>query len=157
MIDRNNSLGKAMGDSRPRGEAIQLVADNPDGGFKGPMRFRLVLVVFMRILSAVWIFRGLVQWMAILTPTQGGFETIAAPAQIAVVFFAVFDLIAAVGLWLAAPWGGVLWLFAVAAQFFCTMLIVDFASGGWVAWVLDGLLVVIYFGLTFFAARERSE
>ena len=107
MIDRNNSLGKAMGDSRPRGEAIQLVADNPDGGFKGPMRFRLVLVVFMRILSAVWIFRGLVRWMAILTPTQGGFETIAAPAQIAVVFFAVFDLIAAVGLWLAAPWGGV--------------------------------------------------
>ena len=32
------------------------------------------------------------------------------------VLFAVIDFLAAVGLWLATPWGGVLWLFAAVAQ-----------------------------------------
>ena len=31
-------------------------------------------------------------------------------------FFAVIDLVAAVGLWLAAAWGAVIWLTAVASM-----------------------------------------
>ena len=34
----------------------------------------------------------------------------------AVIFFALADLLAAIGLWLATPWGGVLWLVVVAAE-----------------------------------------
>ena len=36
----------------------------------------------------------------------------------AVIFFGVLDLVAAVGLWLATPWGGVLWLLAAVSQIF---------------------------------------
>ena len=36
--------------------------------------------------------------------------------QTATVFFAVIDLVAAVGLWLAAAWGAVVWLTAVVSM-----------------------------------------
>ena len=36
--------------------------------------------------------------------------------QAATVFFAVIDLVAAVGLWLAAAWGAVIWLTAIASM-----------------------------------------
>ena len=38
------------------------------------------------------------------------------PLQATIVFFAAVDLLAAVGLWLAAPWGGVLWLLCAAIE-----------------------------------------
>ena len=36
--------------------------------------------------------------------------------QVTTVFFAVMDLVAAVGLWLAATWGAVIWLMSVPAH-----------------------------------------
>ena len=38
------------------------------------------------------------------------------PWQTATVFFAVIDLVAAVGLWLAAAWGAVVWLTAAVSM-----------------------------------------
>ena len=38
------------------------------------------------------------------------------PWQTATVFFAVIDLVAAVGLWLAAAWGAVVWLTACVSM-----------------------------------------
>ena len=38
------------------------------------------------------------------------------------------NLLAAVGMWLAAPWGGVLWLFTAVAQAFVAVLLPDFSS-----------------------------
>ena len=38
------------------------------------------------------------------------------PWQAATIFFAVIDLVAAVGLWLAAAWGGVVWLTAAISM-----------------------------------------
>ena len=44
------------------------------------------------------------------------FENASMPWQAATVFFAVIDLVAAVGLWLAAAWGGVVWLTAAISM-----------------------------------------
>ena len=38
------------------------------------------------------------------------FPDVSAAVVAATIFFAVLDLVAAVGLWLVAPWGGVVWL-----------------------------------------------
>jgi Family of unknown function (DUF6163) len=147
-------------DARPANshdeEAIQLVA-NPQHGLRGPARWGVMLVLFMRIVGALWILQGLMQWDIILGGSQGDFDMLTAPAQIALVFFAIFNLVAAVGLWLASPWGGVLWLFAIAAQIFATVLLPGFFAGGRVVLVIDVLLVVAYFVVTWFAAQERDE
>ena len=38
------------------------------------------------------------------------------PLQATIVAFACFDLLAAVGLWLAAPWGGAIWLLCAVVE-----------------------------------------
>ena len=63
--------------------------------------------------------QGLSQWRGAGRPADGrraARRHCRRSAIAAVVFFAVIDLVAAVGLWLAAAWGGVVWLVAVAAQ-----------------------------------------
>ena len=137
-------------------EAIHL-APKAQHGLRGPERWGLMLVLFMRIVGALWVLQGLMQWDIILGGAQGDFDTLSAPAQIALVFFAVFNLVAAVGLWLASPWGGVLWLFAVAAQVFATLLLPGFFAGGRIVLVIDVALVVSYFVITWYAAQERDE
>ena len=82
-------------------------------------RLGLALLVFMRILAAVWLVQGLLQWGTVLGTGAGGssrFSALTPAAMAAAVFFAVVNFVAAVGLWLAAPWGGVIWLVAVFAQ-----------------------------------------
>ncbi|HUZ67711.1 MAG TPA: DUF6163 family protein [Beijerinckiaceae bacterium] len=137
-------------------EAIHVNA-NPQHGLHGPARWGVMLVLYMRIVGALWILQGLMQWDIILGGAQGDFDLLSTPAQIAVVFFAVFNLVAAVGLWLASPWGGVLWLFAVAAQIFATVLLPGFFAGGRAVLAIDVLLVIAYFVVTWYAAQESEE
>ena len=49
-------------------------------------------------------------WCSALFPRSAISPMLPRALQGAIVFFAAVDLLAAVGLWLAAPWGGVLWL-----------------------------------------------
>lgn len=137
-------------------EAIRLTS-TPLASGRGPTQWSAILVLFMRVLGALWILQGLMQWDIILGGAQGDFDSLSAPQQITLVFFAVFNLVAAVGLWLASPWGGVLWLFAVASQIFATILLPGFFVGGYVVAAIDILLVIAYFAATWFAAREHDE
>ena len=71
------------------------------------------LVLFLRVMAAIALMKGLYHWAIVcgfLSPSDAGFEDAATPVQAATVFFGVIDLVAAVGLWLAAPWGAVVWL-----------------------------------------------
>ena len=72
-------------------------------------------------------------------------------------FFAVIDLVAAVGLWLAAAWGGVVWLTAAISMAGVEMLFPEIFGGR--LWVVPAelALVVAYIGVTLMAARERPE
>src|ERR1700680_710155 len=74
------------------------------------------LVLFLRLMAAVALVKGLYYWAIVCgvgAPSPQGFDSYAMPYQSATVFFAVIDLVAAVGLWLAAPWGAVVWLTSV--------------------------------------------
>src|SRR5271170_2342759 len=71
------------------------------------------LVLFLRIMAAVSLIKGLYHWAQVCgigASAEGGFEMHTVAWQSATVFFAVLDLVAAVGLWLAAAWGAVVWL-----------------------------------------------
>ncbi len=117
-------------------------------------RWGMILVIFMRMMAALWLFQGLIEWAAVLLPKSAVFDSLDSAAAVVIIFFAIADLVAAVGLWLATPWGGALWLFAATSQIFAAMTVRDSFSAGWI--VVDVALIVIYFGLTFKAAIERD-
>src|SRR5438309_11238011 len=71
------------------------------------------LVFFLRIMAVVSVAKGLYHW-AQVTGFIGGeeeaFENQTLAWQASTVYFAVIELVAAVGLWLASPWGAVVLL-----------------------------------------------
>jgi fatty acid desaturase len=81
-------------------------------------RWRPALVWYMRTLAWVWIAKGLFGWSIILGayPPLGDFTAMRTSMQGAIAAFACLDLLAAVGLWLAASWGGVLWLLCASVE-----------------------------------------
>ena len=77
------------------------------------------LVLFLRIMAVISIAKGLYHW-AQVTGFIGGeeeaFENQSMAWQTATIYFAVIELVAAVGLWLATPWGAVVWLTTVVSM-----------------------------------------
>jgi hypothetical protein len=71
------------------------------------------LTLFLRAVAVLSLAKGLFHWAVICSfgaAPGGGFEAKSSPWQMATVFFAVIDLVAAVGLWLGASWGVIIWL-----------------------------------------------
>src|SRR5580700_315675 len=95
-------------------------------------RAGLFLIVFKRLLAGLWVIQGLLQWNAILLPAEPLFDKVSALQGAAVIFFATVNLVAAVGLWLATPWGGVIWLLSAIAQIFVVVALPGFFSMLWI-------------------------
>src|SRR5438309_10615211 len=71
------------------------------------------LVLFLRVMAVVSILKGLYHWAQVtgfIGSEEEAFENQAMAWQAATVYFAVIELVAAVGLWLASPWGAVVLL-----------------------------------------------
>ena len=73
-------------------------------------RWTALLTLFFRLVALLWIVEGLDQWRRILDPASAFLDGSGAVAA-AVIFFAVLNLVAAVGLWMVAPWMGGCWRF----------------------------------------------
>jgi hypothetical protein len=116
------------------------------------------LVLFLRIMAALSLFKGLYHWAVVCGFAEGapgGFEAQSLPWQTATVFFAVIDLVAAIGLWLAAAWGAVVWLTAVVSMAAVEVLFPQIFGGRtWIVSVELGLLFA-YLILALQSARER--
>lgn len=118
------------------------------------------LVLFLRAMAFVSLFKGLYHWSLVLGIGDGSgstFEAATTPWQAATVFFAVIDLVAAVGIWLAAAWGGVVWLTAAISMAAIEMLFPQVYGGRlWIA-VFEIVAILIYSLLTLKAGNERPE
>jgi hypothetical protein len=117
------------------------------------------LVLFLRVMATVALVKGLYYWAIVCgvgAPSPQGFDSYAMPYQSATVFFAVIDLVAAVGLWLAAPWGAVVWLTSVISMVAVEALFPQIYGGRlWVVLVELSLLAV-YLMLALLSAREHA-
>jgi hypothetical protein len=113
-----------------------------------------LLTRFMRVMALFWLMQGLAQWRVVLTARIPIFDTMPSSAALAIIFFSVLDLVAGVGLWLATPWGGVLWLLIASAQIFVAASMPQFFAGGYWLIGVDLVLIALYFGLTFEAGRD---
>lgn len=117
------------------------------------------LVVFLRVMSVLSIAKGLYHW-AVVTGIAGpvdGFEYQPTPWQTATVFFAVIDLVAAVGLWLAAAWGAVVWLTASVSMAAVEVFFPQVYGGRWAVVVIEGALLFGYLFLAIQSAREHPN
>jgi len=121
-------------------------------------RWRIGLLWFMRTLAGVWIAKGIFNWLVLLgfSTRFGDFVMLPMTLQGSIVFFAAADLMASIGLWLAAPWGGALWLLCAASEATTPLMGSrgSFINGYGV--ILNLTLIVGYLALSWLAARDRE-
>jgi Family of unknown function (DUF6163) len=118
------------------------------------------LVLFLRIMAAIAMLKGLYHWARVCGIGVGDdalFQYQPVAWQVATVFFAVIDLVAAVGLWLAAAWGAVIWLMSVASMLAVEIFFPQvFGVGLWTG-VIEGALLAIYLWLALMSAQEHPQ
>ena len=116
------------------------------------------LVLFLRVMALLSIAKGLYHW-AQVTGFIGGeeeaFENQTMAWQSATIYFAVIELVAAVGLWLATPWGAVVWLTTVVSMAVIELMFPGIYGGSLLVVALDALMLAGYLALAWMAARER--
>jgi Family of unknown function (DUF6163) len=117
------------------------------------------LLIFLRAMSVMSMAKGLYHWAIVcgVAGPAGGFEYQPTPWQTATVFFAVIDLVAAVGLWLAAPWGAVIWLTASASMAAVEVFFPQVYGGRWLVVVVEAVLLFTYLFLAIQSAREQPS
>lgn len=115
------------------------------------------LVWFMRTMACVWVAKGLFNWAVLmgLNPRFGDFTMLPRALQTTIVFFAGADLLGAIGMWLAAPWGGVLWLLCASLEAISPFLGGRAAMLGVMGVALNVILIGLYFTLKWRADHQR--
>src|SRR2546423_14914770 len=116
------------------------------------------LVLFLLIMAVISILKGLYHW-AQVTGFIGGeeeaFENQSMAWQTATVYFAVIELVAAVGLWLATPWGAVVWLTTVVSMAVIELMVPAIYGGSLAAGEVESVNLGAYPGPAGMAARGR--
>jgi hypothetical protein len=116
------------------------------------------LVVFLRVMAALSLLKGLYHWAQVLGIGAGegeGFEVQPLSWQTATVYFAVIDLVAAVGLWLATPWGAVLWLTTVISMAVVDLMFPQIYGANLLTVTAEIGLLMVYLALAWMAAYEH--
>lgn len=149
---------EAAGEAQVREIGVRELALNLADGRKDGFRWDIALVWFMRLVALAWVAKGLVYWALLLgvLPQVALFEAQSLQWQTVVVYFAVIDLVAAVGLWLTSTWGGVMWLLAAMSYFLAAIVAPHAVVSGPILLAGLGALVVAYFLLSWCASRIAS-
>src|SRR5437899_1573583 len=136
-------------------QSLEPVHENPADEGVGLWTRRLVL--FLRVMAGISMIKGLYHWTEVCGIGAGSepFENHSIAWQTATVFFAVIDLVAAVGLWLAAAWGAVIWLTSVISMIAVEMLFPQIYGGRIWMVIIEFVLLGTYLWLALKAAREQ--
>jgi hypothetical protein len=116
------------------------------------------LVLFLRIMAGISLTKGLYHWAQICgvgARGNAGFEGHTVAWQTSTAFFAVLDLVAAVGLWLAAAWGAVVWLTSVVSMAAVEVFFPQVYGGNMFVVFVEMTLLGIYLFLAIASAREH--
>jgi len=118
------------------------------------------LLLFLRVMAGVSMINGLRYWAivcGIAFVPQGGFENQTLAWQTATVFYAVIDLVAAVGLWLAAPWGAVVWLTSAVSMVVIQIAFPQIYNDSLIIVLFQPIVIAAYLVLAVLAAREQAQ
>lgn len=128
-----------------------------DGSGRPALRWNRALVWFMRLAALVWIAKGLLAWTAIIGLTGAAlpFETGPTGYQAILIYFAVLDVVAGVGLWLTSAWGGVLWLLAVMSHMIFAVFFPRFVANSAAITGLFILAMMLYLTMSWLASIDE--
>lgn len=146
---------RAMASPRPALEPVQAADESKD-----QYRWTRWLVLFLRAMAVVSMLKGLYHWSVVLGIGEGpdtNFSTQSVPWQTATVYFAIIDLVAAVGLWLAAVWGAVVWLTAGVSMAAVEVFFPQIYGGSLLVVVIELVLLCCYLVLALQSAREHPH
>jgi len=117
------------------------------------------LVLFLRVMAVTSMLKGLYHWAAVcgIIGEDGGFEAHVQSWQATTVFFSVIDLVAAVGLWLVAPWGAVVWLTSTVTMIVVQMFFDQVYGTDLTVIVAGSLAILVYLVLSVLAAQEHPR
>src|SRR3981081_155927 len=116
------------------------------------------LVLFLRIMAVISIVKGLYHWAqgtGFIGGAGEGFENQTMAWQTATIYFAVIELVAAVGLWLATPWGAVVWLTTVVSMAVIELMFPGIYGGSLTVVGLEALMLAAYLALAWVGGGER--
>lgn len=156
MLNRSDSLMNEPGSDPPEQIAPVNINDTriPQEGWTAR------LVLFSRAVAALTLLKGLYHWAAICgfgIGPEGGFLSQHLAWQIATVFFAIIDPVAAVGLWLAAPWGAVVWLASAVTMIVVHALLPQIYGFQPLFIAVELVLIVGYGYIAYQASREQRR
>jgi len=141
-----------------RDRAISVKAMSSERNETDDNQWTRRLVLFLRIMAVISVGEGLYHW-AQLTGFVGGeeeaFENQPLAWQSATIYFAVIELVAAVGLWLATPWGAVVWLTTVVSMAVIQLMFPAIYGGSLVVVLFEAVMLTAYLALAWMAALER--
>ena len=133
--------------------------DAPIGAAKARrsgVRWRRMVLIFMRLAACVWMLKGLLNWAFIIGLTDPGFPDLRLSRQGIVMAFAVLDIVAAVGLWLASSWGAAVWLMVLVVEAVLPFVVPDLVRP-----VSDAMTAIVFAVIYLFfiwrAVKEEHE
>lgn len=150
-------LTKVGGPREARGRSGEGAADRIDRSGRAPQTgWDVVLIWFMRLTALFWLAKAVATWASILDVLPGArpFESEPIGRQSVIVYFAVIDAMAAVGLWLTSAWGGVVWLLAATSTLTLAILTPQLLPMSMPYMAIQGGVIALYFIFSFLAARE---
>src|SRR5215468_2703976 len=117
------------------------------------------LVLFLRVMAICSLAKGLYHWATVcgFIGEAGGFEARTQAWQATTVFFSVIDLVAAVGLWLVAPWGAVVWLTSTVTMLMVQLFFDQVYGTEMIIIATGGFAILVYLILSVLAAREHPR
>ena len=117
------------------------------------------LVLFLRVMAIASMLKGLYHWAAVcgFIGDAGGFEAHVQSWQATTVFFSVIDLVAAVGLWLVAPWGAVVWLTSTVTMIMIELFFNQVYGTDLIIVAAGVVAILAYLILSLLAAREHPR
>lgn len=120
---------------------------------------RLALVVYVRCVSVVLLLSGLQNWAHIIGLGLGGgaFLDQSVPVIVATLFFAVAELVAAVGLWLLASWGPVVWIITALTECVLHWMFAALFGSDLSVIVFHLSSIVLFVALTYLYERSRDR
>jgi Family of unknown function (DUF6163) len=155
--ERQAFMSKPPSRHRPPGN-VMTVAEQPERIDSEENVWTRRLVLFLRVMAVLSIAKGLYHWAQVTGFVGGGdeaFENQPMAWQAATVYFAVIELVAAVGLWLATPWGAVVWLTTVVSMAVIELMFPGIYGGSLLVVAGEVLMLAAYLALAWMAARER--
>lgn len=122
--------------------------DNPG------IRWDLMYVLYLRLTAAIWLFKGIAFWALVLGLGDLALNDESRARQVIIIGFALINCVAGVGLWLVAPWGKSLWVFAVVVEI--VLGVTDYGGAVGVTSASGAAVALFVFFVLTYAVRKRQ-